>query len=307
VLPGKFHGVMVYRLLLAATLCLALAVDQSKFRTCHQTGFCDRQRSASTPTTYSISSSTVSSPTPTTVVSSLTKSHSSNHAHSAPHLSLSISAYQSTSVFRVKLLDDQDQPAARWVYNSDRKLAHDDTTPVLEHSLALDLAPLNYEWLSPSKEQFSVTFATHDQAASSSSSSSSLLVTVSPFRIDLIDGGSGATLVTLNADSLLHFDDRAKSKSSTAKAKAKSAVAQGVEAEIDRHNGKKITGYWEDGLAIYEDGSRELRPPVDSSDDGDGDVSGDTGTGWGAESFGSHKDPKKMGDSSLGVDISFPG
>ena len=81
------------------------------------------------------------------------------------------------------------------------------------------------------------------------------------------------------------------------------AVAQG--GEKDKHKGKKIVGYWEDGLAIYEDGSREEKAG-DVSEEGRENLEED-GDGFWEESFGGHRDSKPFGPASVGVDVSFPG
>ena len=57
--------------------------------------------------------------------------------------------------------------------------------------------------------------------------------------------------------------------------------------------GKKIVGYWEDGLAIYEDGSREVKVKDETSEEpakGDGEEDG-----FWEESFGGHTDSKPLG------------
>ena len=71
----------------------------------------------------------------------------------------------------------------------------------------------------------------------------------------------------------------------------------------DKHKGKKVVGYWEDGLAIYEDGSREERA---SEVVGGGDNI-NNGDGFWEESFRGHHDSKPFGPASVGMDISFPG
>ena len=71
---------------------------------------------------------------------------------------------------------------------------------------------------------------------------------------------------------------------------------------MDKHGGKKVVGYWEDGLAIYEDGSREEKEVEEDSDDGVVKAEQD---GWGQERFGGHTDAKPLGDKSMGFDVTF--
>ena len=69
--------------------------------------------------------------------------------------------------------------------------------------------------------------------------------------------------------------------------------------DANRHGDKEIVGYWEDGLAIYADGSREERraePEQDSNDDG-----------FWQERIKGHSDSKPHGPSSVGVDVVFHG
>jgi alpha 1,3-glucosidase len=92
-----------------------------------------------------------------------------------------------------------------------------------------------------------------------------------------------------------------------------------------RHGGKKVVGYWEDGLAIYADGTREERREIESThaDDGTTDVTVDAHVGetqdqrrldeehfdtkdmW-EEKFGDHTDSKPHGPMSVGLELTFP-
>ena len=85
----------------------------------------------------------------------------------------------------------------------------------------------------------------------------------------------------------------------TAEAGAESfgAAEQKQEDAADKHE-KKIVGYWEDGLAIYEDGSREEKT-VATSSESDNQNSAD-GDGFWEESFGGHRDSKPHGPASVG-------
>ena len=80
----------------------------------------------------------------------------------------------------------------------------------------------------------------------------------------------------------------------------------------DKHGGKEIVGYWEDGLAIYADGTREERPAQDEAEvehrkpleEQSPDLDRE---GLWEESFGGHTDSKPYGPMSVGMDIKFPG
>ena len=85
-----------------------------------------------------------------------------------------------------------------------------------------------------------------------------------------------------------------------------------VDEPEDKHGGKEIVGYWEDGLAIYADGTREERPVEDEAEaehrklleEQSPDLDRE---GLWEESFGGHTDSKPYGPMSVGMDIKFPG
>ena len=66
------------------------------------------------------------------------------------------------------------------------------------------------------------------------------------------------------------------------------------EEPVDVHKGKKIVDYWEDGLAIYEDGTKQEKQaaaeevPLTNTD------------GMWEEGFSSHHDSKPFGPVSVG-------
>ena len=68
---------------------------------------------------------------------------------------------------------------------------------------------------------------------------------------------------------------------------------------------KEIVGYWEDGLAIYSDGTREERKDVEEDHRQLTEVEMDREGMW-EEHFQSHHDSKPHGPMSVGMDITFP-
>ena len=71
---------------------------------------------------------------------------------------------------------------------------------------------------------------------------------------------------------------------------------------------KEIVGYWEDGLAIYADGTREER--TEKNQEANHRQLTDVGLdreGLWEEKFGPHIDSKPRGPMSVGSDITFPG
>uniref|UniRef100_A0A7S3VF80 Glucosidase II subunit alpha n=2 Tax=Chaetoceros debilis TaxID=122233 RepID=A0A7S3VF80_9STRA len=142
---------------------------------------------------------------------------------------------------------------------------------------------------------------------------------------DMIEG---EPIVSVNSDQLMHFEirrskdvdiDRPVVETDTANEIA-DADADSVHA--DRHGDKEIVGYWEDGLAIYADGTREEKREeiIDEheaaaaeqrklmeveSDTDNGEFKWDTEGMW-EEKFKEHSDSKPYGPMSVGADISFP-
>jgi alpha 1,3-glucosidase len=124
--------------------------------------------------------------------------------------------------------------------------------------------------------------------------------------------------VVVNDRSLLHFEWKRNKKDS------QQDSSNSEEHKVDKHQGKKIVDYGEDGLAIYDDGTRELKK--DEKDEGtteeaDGITCGAFGSirifirlvvsgsadGYWVETFRGHTDTKPNGPMSVGLDFTFPG
>jgi mannosyl-oligosaccharide alpha-1,3-glucosidase len=168
-----------------------------------------------------------------------------------------------------------------------------------------------------------------------------LLVHLKPFAVYLFrqeaDEKQSITgpIVVLGAESMmsfeirrLHPEDEAAQQAAAAKeaaaaankekkAKDAAAMAADAEAEAAEHKAEKdIVGYWEDGLAIYADGTRE-QPKEKPEEDIGGDEEGggehrklseselDREGLW-EEKFHEHVDSKPYGPMSVGMDITFP-
>jgi len=78
-----------------------------------------------------------------------------------------------------------------------------------------------------------------------------LLLKVAPFEMSLLV--KGESVMSLNTNQMMHFE---KKRDPTTKEKRKLTVE---ENEKPKKSEKEIVGYWEDGLAIYADGTREER------------------------------------------------
>ena len=94
----------------------------------------------------------------------------------------------------------------------------------------------------------------------------------------------------------------------TDSAEDSTGTTEGQEVNPEKKEEKEIVGYWEDGLAIYADGTREEKEEVkeDALDHrklSESDLDRD---GMWEEKFSSHPDTKPHGPMSVGIDISFP-
>jgi alpha 1,3-glucosidase len=170
-----------------------------------------------------------------------------------------------------------------------------------------------------------------------------LLVQFQPFAIHMwrtnVDGGDSnhavldAPIISFNSEQMMHFEVRRDKHDADTDTDMHESHAdedhQGGDGEggdendvdtnedpqpqheKDKHGGKEIVGYWEDGLAIYADGSREEKivnsndaslPKTEAPTDG---FQVDTNGIW-EEKFGDHHDSKPHGPTSIGADITFP-
>jgi alpha 1,3-glucosidase len=124
------------------------------------------------------------------------------------------------------------------------------------------------------------------------------------YREDSLKAGP---ITTFGERQMTHYEIR---RSKTAEENSNSAEdekSEDTQAKAeDGKTEKEIVGYWEDGLAIYADGTREERKTVEEDHRNLSELDLDREGLW-EESFGSHKDSKPYGPMSVGADISFPG
>jgi len=179
-----------------------------------------------------------------------------------------------------------------------------------------------------------------------------ILVRFHPFALHMWRDGEedGPPIVSVNEDNLMHFETRRVKIAGEDGDKGNSdgipdlggdddeitdddlpfddegnPIIEDTDAqqEEDVHGGKEITGYWEDGLAIYADGSREERKddtPNDPNTDTERKLQQEKMTtptptqqkyapdteGLWDEKFSSHHDSKPHGPTGVGSDIQFP-
>ncbi|CAN0519457.1 unnamed protein product, partial [Ectocarpus sp. 12 AP-2014] len=130
-----------------------------------------------------------------------------------------------------------------------------------------------------------------------------LSVRYEPFQADLYAGD--ALAVSANRRGLMHFE-QTRGKDDAAAAGEGGAGGK----TVDLHRGKKVKDYGEDGLAIYEDGTRETQEEHNRVLE-EAEVArqgkDESGLGLWEESFDGHPDSKPDGPTSVGMDVYFPG
>ena len=163
-----------------------------------------------------------------------------------------------------------------------------------------------------------------------------LMLQLEPFQVYFFRANEDAPpMIIAGTGGLTHFEIRRKKscyggvEGGTDKRKLSDFdVDLGDEADDDeggdRHGGKEVVGYWEDGLAIYADGTREEKREVETApDDGIPNVASDVDKGevqeqrrldedhfdtkeMFEEKFGDHTDSKPHGPMSVGLELTFP-
>lgn len=116
-----------------------------------------------------------------------------------------------------------------------------------------------------------------------------LVIQHSPFKVELFR--DGVATVVMNERNMMHYEQTTGSTGSD-------SIIIDEEAEAtDRHQGKEVVDYGEDGLAIYSDGTREEKKSIEAHA---------VASQAKGESFGGHFDSMPLGARSVGLDFSFP-
>lgn len=263
----KIESAALCSLLLSLVCDFVVAVDRSKFRRCSDTGFCRKHREkADAGSAYSLEKSSI-------VFADTTLDATIAHSNGDDSLKLHIEFYESGAA-RVRVTEKAD----RW----------QPTEVLLRQGMALTKAvrldpmdsrrPAALKSSAASAEVF--VFGTR----------STLVVHAEPLKFDLYY--DDVLQFSANSESLLHFEQKIGSSLSAAAVSAE-------RGEQDRHGGKEVLSYGEDGLAIYTDGSREEKQ---SSEDNKAVVDSASFK----ESFGGHADSRPNGPMSVGIDFVFP-
>jgi alpha 1,3-glucosidase len=115
-------------------------------------------------------------------------------------------------------------------------------------------------------------------------------------------------IVTLGDNQMTHFEirrDKDAAEPTSNSAEDEKSEDNAEDQTKEETSEKEIVGYWEDGLAIYADGTREERKVEEEDHRKLTEVELDREGLW-EEKFQSHEDSKPRGPMSVGADITFP-
>ena len=135
-----------------------------------------------------------------------------------------------------------------------------------------------------------------------------LLIRLNPFAVYLYreQDLEAGPIVSMNAQDMMHFEVRRSKDGEPLEEEENEQDDSESQQEKEKSPEKEVVGYWEDGLAIYADGSREERKEVKEEEHRHLTESELDRDGMWEEKFGSHHDSKPYGPMSVGMDISFP-
>jgi alpha 1,3-glucosidase len=257
----------------AVCLLLALtgfvgAVDRTKFRRCSDTGFCRNHREkADRDSVYSLHG-------PSLAFADTHLDADVTHSKGDANLHLRIEFYENGAA-RIRLTE----AAARW-----------QPTEVL---LEAGMVPTKAERLGAADARLPSALKVAGKGIEifSYGTGSVLAVHENPLKFDLYY--EDVLQFTANSEAFLHFEQKIATGASDAALDAAAASAE------DRHGGKEVLSYGEDGLAIYTDGTHEEKAAEE-------DAKAVIDTASFTESFGGHKDKRPNGPMSVGIDFVFP-
>ncbi|RHY33838.1 hypothetical protein DYB32_008752 [Aphanomyces invadans] len=286
---GRVSAWLAAALAIAALSSSVGAVDRSKFRRCDQAAFCASQRQSPgniDSTTYSFVAKPDST-TPSVYYFSLVPSTATKPLHA------SLSFLESGAV-RLRTSEVPFDGELFASHNAENDISKPRWQP---KDVLVDTTHSSFDRITSSPL---TSIAAEDVAFQSTSASTTQTLVVlrgKPKAFAMEVYVNGELVVSTNTRGKLHYDAR-KNKSDNSSAD----TAADTPAEVDVHGGKKIVDYGEDGLAIYADGTHQVKGeaedvPAATTDDS---------SAW-QESFGGHTDHKKFGSTAVGLDVHFHG
>lgn len=284
-----------------------MAVDRSKFRTCDQTGFCRTHRHETESPDMQLvdlefheTGVITTQETHKSLWKSLTSKSDDDSQrmiaftrltgmlkHSTTSLHLAIAILPDATV-RMRITDPQKRRPTydELVLESDI-LKQPDELPVVQY--------LRDEALSEGLRQRDISIpedVAKNVAGVAFGDASFLYIQLSPFYIVLYQGKERVAA----AGKRFYFDSTNVATPPPVKDSASS------ESTTTKQHDKEIVGYWEDGLAIYADGTREERKEEVTTTEEQRRLEETKGYD-GPESFGGHTDSKPNGPQSVGMQL----
>lgn len=155
-----------------------------------------------------------------------------------------------------------------------------------------------------------------------------VVLQMQPFAIHMWRSANGddtwtkqPPIASFNSRQMMHFEVR-RNQFDDFDLDTETESEEEKKDETEKHGGKEIVGYWEDGLAIYADGTREEKKESPDAQAVESEASNENEPtesptkesdkfhidedGMWQEKFGDHVDSKPYGPMSVGGDISFP-
>ena len=162
----------------------------------------------------------------------------------------------------------------------DDLVLHTDTLQAAEHALWIPPSTDNVKLAKflPSKDQDLDKYMALEYGDDQDEPGMMLLIRLEPFALFLYrqdDSADTGPILTVGNEDRFHFEIRRHKDDSGKEEEEKPVVKEETEAKKeDGKPEKEIVGYWEDGLAIYSDGTREEKK-VDEEDEEDDDQEAD--------------------------------
>ncbi|CAM9234956.1 unnamed protein product [Chrysoparadoxa australica] len=269
-----------------AFLPLTMAVDRKKFRTCESTGFCKRNRPPPKAPLFQLDPTSISAG-----ADGITGSITQTPGDPTP-LELEIKLYTSGSC-RLRVTETTYQ---RW---QPRDVLIEDGAGMIPapYRLLLETSEGIPTW---AKKELADGAGMAVSYGEEGQEEGFLSVRFNPFEAKIWNAVTGEVAVQVNPQQMMHFE-----KKRDREATAREMKEADNEAHVKQEDGgKTVLDYWEDGRAIYSDGTRETREEYDARVGHNHQV---VGEGMWEESFDGHSDTKPDGPVSVGVDVSFPG
>ena len=307
--PSIFHAAILLHCLLHITLTLthkhvwftAMAVDHSKFRTCEQTGFCRRHRHRIPLIHYTAQNVQLKNSKEACASIDLVPSHDFG---GTLHMKL---YFLKSGVARVKIQDETEQ---RVTYDDEVLNAEDMIGVDVEDIIMIQDTQDMEDWMLKDAKCLGddndgnncVVFQyTNDQNISLA-----LLIQLKPqLELYFYNASTQRLLTSVNTQQRMYYEHHRDRQQQEQRVLIQ--PNNNNDHHEDRHQGKEVVGYWEDGLAIYADGSREEHQQhSDSNPNQDNDIHDNNHDHdlW-EETFQGHTDSKPNGPTSVGIDITL--